>query len=210
MCRFHRSHPRSFRCPPLRRIALFHLLAGRFQHSAFGCLLSSALTRQLEKPIIRWKGFSHLESYVRFPISQITAFMLLIHLGLGCCWHHAHTCTVNYCESPAQVQAPCGCDAHAHNEPEHNRAQRGDDTPSRNDDNPHRHSCDGDRCWFVRSDPSPKQKSGPSFDLCSFDVIMLPTKSELFHSRQTYCQDPLGRHTAPPVRAHLLFSVQLI
>ena len=163
----------------------------------------TALTGWPEKPIIRWKGVSRLESYVQFPIPQMTTFILLGHLGLGCCWHHAHTCTATCCESPAVTAGLCGCDVHAHNETKHGQYGYSDDTR-------HRHQCDGDRCLFVRWEPSPDQKGELHFDLCPLDVALSPTKSELIYSRQTCGQDHSLRDDGLRLRAHLLFSVLLI
>lgn len=172
----------------------------------------TALTGRPKEPIIMWKGFSRLESYVQFPIPQITTVMLLVHLGLGCCWHHAHTCSLNCCNLPAVTADSCSCDAHAHHEAPYEHGQRGhgDDALIRNGDKPHRHHCDGDRCSFVPSERSPEQKGELRFDLCPLDIAWSPTKSELIHSRRTHGQDHSLCDDGPPVRAHLLFSVLLI
>lgn len=157
---------------------------------------------------MEWKAFSRLESYVRFPIPHIATIALLLHLGLGCCWHHAHSCSSIFSESPAPMIEACGCNAHLDDHANQERHGQSEDVPHRDDHNPHRNCCDGQRCTFIWSESSSEQKGELRVDLCPLDVAL--STSQLSYSCQfprpatSICDD------GPPLRAHLLFSVLLI
>ena len=170
------------------------------------------MTRQHEKPIIKVKGFSRLELHVSFPIPQITTILLLVHLGLGCCLHHAHTYVATCHETLAATADSWCCDTHADNEGTHEcgRCGHSDAPPTGKESKSHRHHCDGDRCSFVRSELLPEQRGESRFDLCPLDVALSLTNIELLHSCQTVGSDHSLCGGGLPVRAHLLFSVLLI
>lgn len=160
------------------------------------------------QPFVRWKGCSRLRSYLQFPIPQITTLMLLVHLGFGCCWHHSHRCTVALYSSPMRDEGTC-C-PHYHDEASHSNCHHNDDGPHRNDDTPHRHHCNGERCSFVWSKPSPKQKGELSSVNCPVDrsagaAVKSHLKEKL--SRQICCLHRDLYHRGAQLRAHLLFNV---
>ena len=177
--------------------------------------------------MIRWRGFTRLESYMQFPVPQITSIVLLAHMVLGCCWHHTHTCAMTRCDRPLGGVAASGCGIHAHDEiaPKHEQhaytpVSRIDVSHSdvshidvgvtHNDDTPHPHRCGGDRCSFVRTESWPAQTGEFCFDLCPVDAALFSAKPAWIRAHQTYSQGNWRCNDGPPVRAHLLFSVLLI
>jgi hypothetical protein len=150
---------------------------------------------------MKWTGFSLLELSVRFPTPQITVVLLLVHAGLGCCWHHSHIRTVSACESPAvTIESSCG-DGHSHGQTGHH-----DHSPPV----PHQHQCDGERFTFLSPKPPPVQKDELLFAPCFLDTVMFPIKSPLLPSHLTHGQDPSFHVNGPPLRTHLLLGVLLI
>ncbi len=147
-----------------------------------------------------------------FPISQVATILLVVHLGLGCCLHHAHTYARTCSDPIVAATTSCGCDAHADNEG--SRAYRqhnyNGDPSTGQETKPRHHSCDGDRCSFVRSEPLPVQRGESRFHCCSLDFTLSSAITELLHARQTVDWDHLLCGGGLPVRAHLLFSVLLI
>ncbi|MEO8498056.1 MAG: hypothetical protein ABI614_23570, partial [Planctomycetota bacterium] len=83
---------------------------------------------------------------MRFPLPQITTFLLLVHMAFGCCGHHAHACEVDCCSEPAAIAEACACDTHQNDGPAED---------SEGGDHGERHHCAGDHCTFVSSQSSP-------------------------------------------------------
>jgi hypothetical protein len=151
---------------------------------------------------------------MRSAVSQLVTTVLMLHMGLGCCWHHAHACVpasvAAQQDFPVHEAAASGahenvlvshrCEAHEHGAP----------LPTGDGHDGHRHECDGDRCTFVRSKPVSEQDGQP--DCCARHVsadLLLPDVHLLSHHVPS--DDAAGQGNAvPPVRPHLLFSVLLI
>ena len=51
---------------------------------------SRYLTRYLKPRRMRRSRTLRLESFMRSPVPQIATIALVLHMGLGCCFHHAH------------------------------------------------------------------------------------------------------------------------
>ena len=150
---------------------------------------------------MEWTGFSLQELSVRLRIPHITVLLLLAHVGLGCCWHHSHTCTVSSCESPAVTSGSCCGDGHRHGKHGHHDHS----APV-----PHQDQCDGEQCTFLPPKPSPVQKGELQFAPCFLDTALSPIKPRLLDSHLTHGQDPSLHVDGPPVRTHLLLGVLLI
>lgn len=145
-----------------------------------------------------------------FPISQVTTFLLVVHLGLGCCLHHAHTYARTCSEAIVATTDSCGC-ATGHEGSDAYRQHNYNGGPSTGQEtNPRHHSCDGDRCSFLRLQPSPLQRDQLRFHSCPLGFTFSLPKSELFPTRQMVDWDHLHCDGSLPVRAHLLFRVLLI
>ncbi len=159
------------------------------------------------QPIVRWRGCSRLQSYMQFPIPQITTLMLLVHLSLGCCWHHSHSIAANCCSPPIRhVHTCCG----HHHEPSPSLCRQYDDGPNRNDDTPPPHHCDGERCSFVWWKPSAKQKGEGSLAIGTFDATVASFKPARSLSHQILGKNGSACQSNVRLRAHLLFNVLLI
>jgi hypothetical protein len=172
---------------------------------------SMALTAQRGLPKNRWVGVLRLESYMQFPIPQITSLMLLVHMGLGCCGHHAHQCVVDC--SPVADQTPgsvCGdaivhqhagscCEEDRHHERSKHRQP-----------DPHRHLCEGLRCSFVRSERAPETSGELRLEICPWVTPAALDQVGAIHLGlvRNSAEPPFGERA--PLRPHLLFSVLLI
>lgn len=91
----------------IRRFRSPRLVTGANRASLFGCcqtlvLRAMALTADVRHRKMKWRRPSRLETYVYLPLPQLTTCMLILHLAMGCCWHHIH--------SPSD---PC-CREHGH------------------------------------------------------------------------------------------------
>ena len=145
-----------------------------------------------------------LELFMRFPVPQVMIIVLLIHTALGCCWHHAHQCATNCCDSPPAVVQACPC--HTHQTPDRTLSH---ERPE-GDHHRHEHNCDGDRCTFLRSEQSSEECVGRSLDVAfvfwdtslGADSSIRPPCTGISNNPSSGC--------APPIRSHLLLSVLLI
>lgn len=171
---------------------------------------SSGLTPQLQKLKMSIRGFSRLESYMQFPIPQITILMLLVHLGVGCCWHHGHTCPVNCYDLPAATADACPCGVQNHGAYASSNGLRCNDAPVLGDRGHREHPCDGGRCVFVRTDDSPDQLALFANPLCPMDVVSPHQDLARGHRRLEAAADGSVCFACPSLRLHLLLQVLLI
>lgn len=168
--------------------------------------LFPALTGAWEKPIISWFGFSRLESYVQFPVPQITTFLLLVHMAFGCCMHHAHSCESNCCSEPAAMAEACPCGTHRHTE-EAEGSTNGVGEPT---NRPQKHQCSGDHCTFLQSQPLPEQMGEFAADFCQLEAIAADSGIDSFRSRLDRSQDQPFFLAGTSLRTHLALRVLLI
>lgn len=81
--------------------------------------------------------------------SHLATHLLLIHMVLGCCFHHAHACERECCPEPAAIAETCDCSTHdALDQPASELAGIVGDLPEDRRDH-HQHQCEGDQCRFV-------------------------------------------------------------
>ena len=147
-----------------------------------------------------------------FLIHQIMTILLAVHLGLGCCLHHAHTYATT-CVAPVATTADaCGCETHANIEGTSESAPTNDhNSPSISQrSTPRWHHCDGHRCSFVRSEPLLEQQSKSQFNDGPLVTTLFPVILEQLHSCQIVGSDHFLCGTGLPLCAHLLFRVLLI
>jgi len=147
---------------------------------------------------------------MRFPVSQLTIFVMLVHAALGCCLHHAHECEAGCGDSAVALGNECACESHEHEEHAGLLEQTGDGIHSEGEHHRHDHDCDGIHCTFVRSDRSLYDYSGRLAGAAPFywDVSLQSgnlNSARVFHALDCPCPD-----SGLPVRSHLLFSVLLI
>ena len=142
---------------------------------------------------------------MRFLISHTTTAALLVHLGLGCCWHHNHRCTTISDDVAAEITS---CDHGGHHL--QHCAPRGhiDNSPCPSDHTPFDQGCDDDCCTFVLTEPPSVQKEELNHQLCqidgplSFGVAAVPG-----HLGAT---DVVAGCGTGDLRAHLVYGVLLI
>lgn len=156
--------------------------------------------------MIRSRGIARLESCMQFPVPQITTLLLLVHLGFGCCWHHAHTWAAVCCDAVDCCDATVAnigfgsCEADYHNDP-HQRHKDGDRHPQH---------CEETSCVFARLDHAPDWDGAASMAV-SFWVTTASNHEEgrsdlLLHRRL----DHFLSDARPPLRVHLAYQVLLI
>lgn len=162
---------------------------------------ASTLTTWLEKPIITWSVSLRLESYLKPLIPQITTALLLFHLVVGCCFHHAHACVMDCCDAPAAKAEDC-C--------HHGEEAEGTDTAPLGHDGHEddQHECDGGICVFMAADTDSDLLDSAQSQVCWLGTANTPEAN------------PFGLMNGPPPplwllgddgpRVHLLFQVMLI
>ena len=167
-----------------------------------------ALTPSPKSRIIKGVGFVRLEIYVQFAVPHITTILLVLHLAMGCCLHHAHQCVAYCCDAPGPVAEACPCDSHSDHEEDHDAtlaelaSDAGGHQPS------HQHRCEGDQCTFLRSTgPVLGEMGEMQLSLNALDVLPLSVGAgcESHDARRE-----AGASLRSPLRAHLLFSILLI
>ena len=173
-------------------------------------ITESALTLRRQRPKIEQRLFLRLDDFMRFAIPQLTTMVLLVHVGLGCCWHHAHACAT--LDADADVAAACCGHGGSDHRPHHDHCDHSfaDTAPFHGGHDRHEHPCEGDRCTFVRSKPSSEQ--GLDRDDGSFAALsaVMPHVDRWIYDAAIEVA-PLFHEDIPlPLRAHLLFRVLLI
>jgi hypothetical protein len=154
---------------------------------------------------IKWSDFSHLESYVQFPVPQIT-MVLLLHMAFGCCMHHAHTCEVNCCQEPAAMAEACDCSTHEHPGYEDD----GSNECAEPADHPPNHHCSGEHCTFLQCQRLPELLCEFAADFCPLEAVLTGCDVRVFRSEPDYGQGPPILHAGTSLRTHLALHVLLI
>lgn len=171
------------------------------------------LTYWVELPTITGNRVLRRESYMRLFVPQISIGILLIHVLLGCCWHHGHSCVSTGCRPPTPIAGICNCGGHA-DESDANAAESDSfDHPVDRDHVPQPHRCAGGHCTFLRSERLAAQQRGPCghsipYELTASGYSKLScaiTKSVVASA----LPDPLCEE-GPPIRRHLLLHILLI
>lgn len=172
--------------------------------TATKCIMALTSTRNLR---IMKTNRPRWEPYVRFAVPHITTILLVFHLGMGCCLHHAHECVKNCCESPGPVAESCPCDSHSSHK-EDDVSFGGLALGGARDHSPHRHDCEGEQCSFVAaSEPGPREKGDSNLVLnAPNDPLLCPEAGHDLACRVRTAERPMR----PLLRAHLLLSILLI
>jgi hypothetical protein len=134
--------------------------------------------------------------------TNVTAGLLALHTVLGCCWHHAHSCT-QACATAATV-AVGSVDAC-----QGDRGHGDDTMPCSNDQGHHgRHDCQGSSCVFVNSLGASPQAL--ALQIRTAPAALAPdggpSVRDIAGQRPFYAADAL----LPPLRRHLVCQVLLI
>lgn len=141
-----------------------------------------------------------LRARVSSLLHNLSAAILVVHLLVGCCAHHAHdcpqTCDARHSEG-TEDDAGAPCDGHSHDE-------QGQTTNHHHGPN----ECHGVKCSFVRTTNETMAKA--FFQPCQAHVT--PDFDALFASSGVFADQhlyPAGRLLLP-VRLHLANQVLLI
>ena len=149
---------------------------------------------------------------MQFCIPHITTVVLLLHLGLGCCWHHSFTCKHDEGHQTATNDVTCSCHEPGHAGNELGCATDGfaDGTAIHPGHSRHGHHCDGDHCTFVRSFGS-SERAG-ELRLCVHPLETAGRLAPLDAPLQQSTGESLlnTRYVSLTLRAHLVLSVLLI
>ena len=141
-------------------------------------------------------GFPQIMSFVRY----LTAALLCMHALWGCCWHHAHACTVATTSHEALNAALRDHAASA----SCSHCPVGDPC----DGSDHRHECQGDRCVFVRVEAT--QIPRLAFLNFAADFGQLSPQRAVANGGDGLWVRDEGDPAAAPLRLHLLHRVLLI
>lgn len=138
-------------------------------------------------------------------LTTFTAGLVSLHIALGCCWHHGHTCdSPGSCATSAN-SATSSCCGH-HHATAHTHGSQPNDT---GDQNPsHQHTCDGSKCQFVKSESSQQVAVENSFFSQAFATVLVFDIGVRVPS--TGAQTPLSLAATLPIRLHLLHGLLLI
>ena len=148
---------------------------------------------------------------MRFPIPQITIFVLVLHTALGCCWHHAHDCIAGCSDATTAVEHACPCESHEHDEHAPSEDDhRGEGKRCEGDHHRHEHDCEGDHCTFVRSGRSSEERGERSFDTTFLALDDSAQEPSLISARSPQALDQPASNSGPPLRSHLLLGILLI
>ncbi len=146
------------------------------------------------------------------PLPQITTFLLLVHMGFGCCWHHEHTHAVvcggahpargvtTHDDHDGMHGEACHADEAAHRQAEHLPHEPGD---------PHSSDCDDTHCVFLRIDQTSDLQGGTCVGSTFLAAVALSDDLPI-HALSGHGLDALRRVQGPGLRAHLAFQVMLI
>jgi len=130
--------------------------------------------------------------------SILTAVSLLMHMLLGCCWHHEHVSV----ERPAETAAVATFEGHAtfHEEAEPECCEASGEHSHPGD------SCQGPQCLTVLRDsvrvPCPDQVVAPAF--------VPEVAPQLDAAIQLAVEVSADSRIALPLRPHLLYQLLLI
>lgn len=121
-----------------------------------------------------------------------TVLTLVVHMGCGCCLHHAHG---SRAANPPSLESPCAWDHGGHEggrEPcDHRSGDQG---------------CDGERCVFTL--PEPGNASQVAIGAGCLSLIRVPPIVPGLNGIDTV--DTMPRRCGPPVPLHLLNQALLL
>jgi len=150
---------------------------------------------------------------MQFALPQLTTIVLLVHMGLGCCWHHAHACAAGDYGHAVGDEEPFSHADHEHiSHFEHCSHVDGNHGCPHDDHQRHQHECDGDRCTFVRSKSAFEQNSDLTVSvLCDSSLPALISWDVLWQGfERPFDSGEILGGVPLPLRAHLLYCVLLI
>ena len=88
----------------------------------------------VESAILRTETLMHRLTHI------LACVTVVLHMVVGCCWHHAHAARIGHCRESLQAVAYPSCDDHGHGD---HHACPGEPPHD------HDHGCDTAPCVFV-------------------------------------------------------------
>jgi hypothetical protein len=125
----------------------------------------------------------------------LTAVVMMAHLVMGCCLHHAHACENMKCTNPtretASLEIQCSTNVHDGSSHAGHGVQK----------------CQGEKCSFIPSSPT-----AGSFVMQPFQGLVLSIIDESFALTCSFAEQKFSAtgRLLPPVRLHLANQVLLI
>jgi len=144
---------------------------------------------------------------VRFPLPQITTFLLVVHMAFGCCVHHGHACETNCCSAPAAAAKKCPCGTHRDDSVKAESMPGVDDFAGAGDHHERHHCTDAD-CTFVHSQPTADEIYEIAADVCPLDVVA--ANDDSFQSELDRRLDQPHVIAGISLRTHLALCILLI
>jgi len=137
--------------------------------------------------------------------------LLLIHMMLGCCLHHAHACERECCPEPEAISLACDCNSHDIDviRPASELAGIVGDLPQDRHDN-HQHQCEGDQCRFVGGERTSTHDHKLTVDMRSISLAMFSHGSNGTGKTIVPGFDHSDSISGFSLRAHLRLRVLLI
>ncbi len=148
---------------------------------------------------------------MRWMTINLTVAVLLVHMVIGCCWHHTHSCGEACPEATSVSEESCRGHLHQGDRPADGCSLPAEQRGHLSHRSPHsgQHACEGTICVFLppncRLQFSPPDWKGGWESASAPLALDLPQAKRFF--LQTHTEPPAARL---PLRAHLLNQVLLI
>jgi hypothetical protein len=136
-------------------------------------------------------------------VSNFTAFAVVAHLLLGCCWHHGHLCRHDSRDADRLPHAGAGAGAEA-------CGHEGHACPALVDGEHHRQdTCNGTPCSFLAG--RPVRVATESAVTCGpVAAVAAPSMADLPAQLSIEAKFLTATQHCPPLRPHLVFEVLLL
>ena len=155
--------------------------------------------------------FTRLDHFVRKLIPSVTIVLLMLHLMLGCCWHHEHMCSTHGRIAASSGKTPCPCDAHHQHDDRRSTAATTYQHVEQDHGQPQpcRHQCDHGPCVFLRTNGIPVLELISEHINITFATPPTPALAAVIAGHPDLAR-PFDCPAGLPLRAHLLYQILLI
>ncbi len=169
------------------------------------------MTSRLERPIIKRNWCLSNGSVMQAITSHLAPYLLLIHMVLGCCFHHAHACERECCTQPEAIAHACECSSHDNDVTRSGAELAGvvGDLPQDRHDQ-HQHQCEGDQCRFVGVERASEQDHELNLGIRSLSLSLANQGSDEVGKTIVPGFDQSHSIAGFSLRAHLQLRVLLI
>ena len=143
--------------------------------------------------------------------SHLATYLLLIHMVLGCCFHHAHECARECCPEPQAIAHTCDCSTQ-HDAVTGSASELAGgvgDLPSDRHEQ-HQHQCEGDQCRFVAVERASEHDHALNMGIRSLSLDLASHGSDAVGKTIVPGFDHTHSIAGFSLRAHLQLRVLLI